>query len=250
MKPPKLTSISRKSTDIHAETNPTCEIHEGYCTSHKKIETKIFRDIFATCDPIQDPELEQCSMELQLGSNSRCSLSSSAPPLLLTDATCECGGQNDLLGRQVEAASGAHRDHFGGATVRRNVKLWDMNVHVDPSDECEVEVLAAGLPIRHGAQLAVDFCGHHRAACARAGVLGRRGFALESVAARICREAGGRVRTNMLVRDVDLDVPIADAQRLEWLWMVCRCRMDTTVVCALHADGRPRLGAAEHDVSP
>ena len=61
----------------------------------------------------------------------------------------------------------------------------------------------------------LDFCGHHRAACARAGVLGRRGFALESVAARICREAGGRVRTNMLVRDMDLDVPIADARRLE-----------------------------------
>ena len=31
-----------------------------------------------------------------------------------------------------------------------------MNVHVDPSDEREVEVLAAGPPIRHGAQLAVD----------------------------------------------------------------------------------------------
>ena len=61
----------------------------------------------------------------------------------------------------------------------------------------------------------LDFCGHHRAACARAGVLGRRGFTLESVAARICREAGGRVRTNMLVRDMDLDVPIADARRLE-----------------------------------
>ena len=43
-----------------------------------------------------------------------------------------------------------------GATVRRNVKLRDMNVHLDPSDEREVEVLAAGLPIRHGAQLAID----------------------------------------------------------------------------------------------
>ena len=25
----------------HAETNPTCKTHEGYCASHKKIETKI-----------------------------------------------------------------------------------------------------------------------------------------------------------------------------------------------------------------
>ena len=35
----------------------------------------------------------------------------------------------------------------------------------------------------------LDVCGHHRAACARVAMLGRRGFALESAAARICREA-------------------------------------------------------------
>ena len=83
--------------------------------------------------------------------------------------------------------------------------------------------------------------------------MGRRGFALESVAARICREAGGRVRTNMLVRDMDLDVPIADARRLEVvvdglpLQGGAQLPVDTTLVCALHADGRPRLGAAKHD---
>ena len=37
----------------------------------------------------------------------------------------------------------------------------------------------------------LDALGHHRAACATAGVLGRRGWALESVAARVCREGGG-----------------------------------------------------------
>ena len=36
----------------------------------------------------------------------------------------------------------------------------------------------------------LDSRGHHRAACSVAGVLGRRGFALESAAARVCREAG------------------------------------------------------------
>ena len=44
-----------------------------------------------------------------------------------------------------------------------------------------------------------DCFGHHRASCAQAGVLGRRGFT-----ARICREAGGRVATNRLVRDLDI----------------------------------------------
>ena len=95
----------------------------------------------------------------------------------------------------------------------------------------------------------LDFCGHHRAACARAGVLGRRGFALESVAAWICREAGGRVRTNMLVRDMDLDVPILEVV-VDGLPLqeVAQLAVDTMLVCALHADGRPRLGAAKHDV--
>ena len=41
--------------------------------------------------------------------------------------------------------------------------------------------------------LPVDSRGHHRAVCARSGVLGGRGWAVENAAARICREAGGRV---------------------------------------------------------
>ena len=43
----------------------------------------------------------------------------------------------------------------------------------------------------------LDAFGHHRSACATSGVLGRRGFPLESAAARVCREAGARVRTNV-----------------------------------------------------
>ena len=63
----------------------------------------------------------------------------------------------------------------------------------------------------------LDSNGHHRAACARVGVLGRRGFALETAAARVCREAGGRVMTNMLVRELDLapGLNTTDGRRLE-----------------------------------
>ena len=46
----------------------------------------------------------------------------------------------------------------------------------------------------------LDCLGYHRASWSRAGVLGRRGFALESAAARACREAGARVSTNIIVR--------------------------------------------------
>ena len=60
-----------------------------------------------------------------------------------------------------------------------------------------------------------DVFGHHRAACAEAGVLGRRGYALESAGAQVCREAGGRVSTNVMVRDLDVAEPRVDGRRLE-----------------------------------
>ena len=42
----------------------------------------------------------------------------------------------------------------------------------------------------------LDACGQHRAACARSGVLAGRGWSVEN-AAKICREAGGRVTNNV-----------------------------------------------------
>ena len=84
--------------------------------------------------------------------------------------------------------------------------------------------------------------------------MGRRGFALESAAARVCREAGGRVTTNVMVRDLDLPVPdAADSRRLEVvvdglpLFGGSQLAVDTTLVCALHGDGTPHAGAADTD---
>ena len=63
----------------------------------------------------------------------------------------------------------------------------------------------------------------------RAHVLGFLAHAVESVAARICWEAGGRVATNVFLRDLDLDVHNAgDARRLEVV-----------------ADGLPLFGGAQ-----
>ena len=74
-----------------------------------------------------------------------------------------------------------------------------------------------------------DCLGHHRAACSVAGILGKRGFPLGNAAARVCREAGARVRTNVMVRDMDL-VPNdrIDNRRLE-----------------VAADGLPLFGGAQ-----
>ena len=104
---------------------------------------------------------------------------------------------------------------------------------------------------RCGRQL--DSFGHHRAACARAGWLASRGFAVESAAARVCREAGGRVTTNMLVRELDLHVPVAYAGRLEVvvdglpLFVGALLAIDTTLVSVLHCDGTARPRIANED---
>ena len=68
-------------------------------------------------------------------------------------------------------------------------------------------------------------------------MLGRRGFALEPAAARVCREGGARVGTNILVRDLDL-VPQGrpDSRRLEVvagglpLFHGAQLAIDTTLV--------------------
>ena len=91
-------------------------------------------------------------------------------------------------------------------------------------------------------------------ACAEAGVLGRRGYALESAAARVCREAGTRVGTNILVRDLDL-VPQGwqDGRRLEVvaeglpLFHGAQLATDTTLVSPVRRDGLPRARCERED---
>ena len=85
--------------------------------------------------------------------------------------------------------------------------------------------------------------GHHRAACSRAGV-GRDGIAVKSAAARICREAGARVTTNVLMRGLDVGVPVADTRRLEVvadglpLFGGMQLTVDTTLGSTLHGSER------------
>ena len=73
-------------------------------------------------------------------------------------------------------------------------------------------------------------------------MLGRRGFALESAAGRICREAGGRVTSNVLIRDLDLPVPANGLPLFDASWP-----LTPPLVCALHCDGSPHNGAADAD---
>ena len=95
-----------------------------------------------------------------------------------------------------------------------------------------------------------DVFGHHRAACATAGVLGRRGFAVESAVAQICREGGARVSTNVMVRDLDISQSNStDSRRLEViaegfsLFGGGQLALDATLVSVLHRDGTAKRRA-------
>ena len=68
--------------------------------------------------------------------------------------------------------------------------------------------------------------------------MGRRGYALEAAAARICRETSARVVTNCFMRDMNLDVPPNDGRRLEVvannlpLWNGAQLAIDTIPLIA------------------
>ena len=81
--------------------------------------------------------------------------------------------------------------------------------------EDSLQMIAQRLPTLAAKVLAI-FPTIRRRSVAERWVLGRRGFPLENVAARICRVADGRVRMNVFVRDLDLPViNNLDERRLE-----------------------------------
>ena len=84
-----------------------------------------------------------------------------------------------------------------------------------------------------------DCLGHHRAACSVAGILGKRGFPLEIAAARVCREAGTRIQTNVMVREMDL-VPNVDNRRSSPTDFRCVVEPSSPQVSALRRDGTSR----------
>ena len=83
-------------------------------------------------------------------------------PLPLTSARCRCRQLHDLFGDHLAACprSGVERAaaricREAGATVALNVRLRDLNVDVARQDERRIEVIANGLALWGGSQLAV-----------------------------------------------------------------------------------------------
>ena len=71
-------------------------------------------------------------------------------------AACSTCGILGLRGRPLEIAA-ARVCREAGARVQENVMLRDMNVEdISADDTRKIEVVANGLPLHHGAQLAID----------------------------------------------------------------------------------------------
>ena len=63
----------------------------------------------------------------------------------------------------------------------------------------------------------LDSLGRHRGACPQSGRLRTRAIGPERTVARICREAGAVVRTNMKLRDMNIVCPANDDREIEVL---------------------------------
>ena len=101
-------------------------------------------------------------------------------------------------------------------------------------------------PAHAAAAEASTLLGVHRAACATSGVLPTRALPLEHALARVCRKAGARVARNVRVADMNIDVPVSDARRIEVvcnglpLWHGAQLAVDATLVSPLAHDGSPQ----------
>ena len=82
--------------------------------------------------------------------------------------------------------------------------------------------------------------GHHRAACGKVGVLSRRGYAVESAVAQICREGGASQHSDVTVRLFESDSHIQSTLDVGvWKFHSTSCRFHTG--CHTQRDRWPRI---------
>ena len=83
----------------------------------------------------------------------------------------------------------------------------------------------------------------------------RRATPLEMAAARVCREAGAIVRTNVLLRDMNISVPANDERRIEVLVQGLPVRqggqlaVDVTLRSSVKADNTAHAQAADENAA-
>ena len=151
------------------QTRPTCDNMSGQCAS--------LRAEFPTVPDVGSGEVSACPFhhrgEVRVwGSSGLSRITPRRVPTFRPSALKSTPNRTD---------SGARVPRGWRHYVRLNAKLRDMNIDVPATDERAIEVLASGLELNHGAQLAVDItvrsavtaCGR---ACPNAAAIDGAGF--------------------------------------------------------------------------
>ena len=155
------------------------------------------------------------------------------PRLSRADAAVRLSSSGPCAGRHFTALPFSRETTF---TPERYRALLCVRLRLDPP--------LAAFKCACGASL--DAKGCPRSACSTVGVLVRRGVPPEIAMARICREAGARVQTNVMLRDLNVSVSPADTRKIEVIVNGAPCfggmqlAVDTTLVSALRGNGCPR----------
>ena len=159
------------------------------------------------------------------------------------------------------AASRAHlRSHSGcnaGAALAYAPTSKEYTIPPQLFRVLLLERLQLPLPVTEatceGCHSALDARGRHRAACTLSGRVKKRATPTERVLARVCREAGARVRFDAHLRDMNVDVAASDGRRIEVLAQDLPCfggaqlAVDITLRCVLTRAGEPHRNAADVD---
>ena len=101
-----------------------------------------------------------------------------------------------------------------------------------------------------GCGFVLDERGFHCSACTKSGLLRKRASPTEKMLARICREAGSVVKTNVLLRDLNITCPAKDQRQIEVIANGLPCyngaqlAVDMTLRSSISAKGEARGRAA------
>ena len=168
--------------------------------------------------------------------------------------------KNSMLTNQTASRQAHLRSHSGrnaGVALSHSPTAAEYTIRPHLFRVLLLQRLQLPLPITEktcsGCREPLDILGRHRAACPTTGLLKKRATPTESVMARICREAGARVKFNAFLRDMHVGVPVEDERRIEVLAQDLPCfngaqlAIDVTLRSVLGRTGEAQPQAADVD---
>ena len=172
---------------------------------------------------------------------------------------CRFRKMSMLSGRSAtcQAHLRSHSGHNSGMALSHAPTTPEYTIPAHLFRVLLLERLRLPLPLTEASCIAcyelLDVWGRHRAACPHTGRLKQRAAPVERVLARVCREAGARVKFNAYLRDMNVRVPANDGRQVEVLAQDLPCfggsqlAVDVTLRSALGRSGEAQPNAAEVD---